>query len=219
MRTFFCACLTAAAFSSPAVVRTLFMDAGRMESVRPAMGRSTVLRFPEKPDRVIVGNQNYYKIEFTGDDLTIQPQGTVPTNLFVYTEGKVYGFILSPVEGGGYDDLVVVRPKRKPKEPPFPVGVEIVEIEERTLGRGLATLSLVLTNNGKTATGRGDVRLFVARGKKRILPQKTYFEKDVWEPGETARAKIVFVPPKEKKAVLNVRLFGQTSKEEIEWED
>ena len=144
MRAFFCVCLTAA-FSCPAVVRTLFMDANQMETVRPAIGRSTVLRFPKKPGRVIVGNQNYYKIEFTGDDLTIQPQGAVPTNLFVYADGGIYGFLLSPVTGGDYDDLVTVRAKKKPKGPPFPVGVEIVEIEERTLGRGLATLSLVLT--------------------------------------------------------------------------
>jgi len=59
--------------------------------------------------KVIVGNQNYFNIEFVDSDVTIQPLGHVSSNLFVYGDGFTYGFILKVNQSQDYDDLVFVR--------------------------------------------------------------------------------------------------------------
>lgn len=89
-------------------MRKVVVDEKSMAEIRLMMGRSTVLHFVEKPTKVIVGRQNYFNIEFTGNDVTIQPLGYVTSNLFVYGEYHRYGFLLR-VGGHGYDDLVEVK--------------------------------------------------------------------------------------------------------------
>ena len=89
------------------VVRTVAVNNGAMTKIYLRMGKSTVLRFVDKPKKVVVGNQNYYGLEFIDNDVAIQPLGAVGTNLFVYTQNHTYGFLLVP--GEQYDDLVFVR--------------------------------------------------------------------------------------------------------------
>lgn len=92
-------------------VRTLYTNDRIMPIVTLSMGRSTILRFDEKPKTAVIGNQNYFALEYLGNDLTIQPQGITTTNLFVYTENQTYGLILKVLGRGtdAYDDLVNVR--------------------------------------------------------------------------------------------------------------
>ncbi|MBS1983278.1 MAG: hypothetical protein JST16_03825 [Bdellovibrionales bacterium] len=80
-----------------------------MQPIYLTMGRSTVLRFDEKPKTAVIGNQNYFSLEYIGSDLTIQPLGTTTTNLFVYTESQTYGLILKVGGSALYDDLVHVH--------------------------------------------------------------------------------------------------------------
>ena len=75
-------------------VRHLQVNDEQVPNIHLKMGRSTVIRFREKPQKVIVGNQNYFSIEFVGNDVTIQPQAMVTSNLFVYGKHRVYGFLL-----------------------------------------------------------------------------------------------------------------------------
>lgn len=99
-------------FPSPSFagrVRTLYTDGQSMVPIFVSLGRSTVLRFDERPKPVIVGNQNYYNIEYLGNDVSIQPLGRFETNLFAYTESITYGFILKPGSESNYDDLIVIK--------------------------------------------------------------------------------------------------------------
>lgn len=96
-------------YAQGGTVRDVKTDETSMERVYLRMGQSTVLRFPEKPKKVVLGNANYYSVEFIDNDLAIQPLGTVGTNLFVYGEKNVYGFLLSTSAGGRYDDLIHVH--------------------------------------------------------------------------------------------------------------
>ena len=186
-----------------AVIRTLLVDKKRMEPVYPSLGRSTVLRFKTKPQKVVLGNQNYYKIEFTENDLTIQPQGSESTNLFVYTKNDVFGFLLVPTLGE-YDDLVHVLRKKTPP-PPTSIGIKVLGVEEETLGKGLAMLSLDILEK------KEKMYFFVAEGEKRIRHQKIFFNKN------KDKAKIVFIPPEEKKVTLHFQFKGKTLKREIPW--
>jgi hypothetical protein len=98
-------------------VRDIHTDDRKMNKVHLTLGQSTVLRFQEVPRKVVIGNQNYFNVEFVegSRDVTLQPLGAVKTNLFVYTKGKTYGFILYPKNHGRYDDLINIHWREKPK--------------------------------------------------------------------------------------------------------
>lgn len=116
-------CFQTVAFAK---VRETLVSENAMEPVALKIGQSTILRFKEKPKKVVIGNQNYFNVEFIDNDITIQPLGIVSTNFFVYGDYHTYGFILN-VGGtgtfGNYDDLVMVKWKPnisiKPKLAPI----------------------------------------------------------------------------------------------------
>jgi len=98
------------AFCSHAKVRTISPSETDINRVYLKLGRSTVLRFSDTPVRAVIGNQNYFNLEFIkgSNDLTIQPLAKNTTNLFVYTESKTYAFYLE-FHPKKYDDLVNVK--------------------------------------------------------------------------------------------------------------
>ena len=49
-------------------IRTLNVNDDKMQVIFLRMGKASVLRFPEKPKKVVIGNQNYYSIEFIEND-------------------------------------------------------------------------------------------------------------------------------------------------------
>ncbi len=98
-------------------IRTMHVNNSKMQIINLKMGRATVLRFTAKPKKVVIGNQNYYAVEFIDNDLTIQPLGKVETNLFVYTPYRTYGFILRVCSSCRSDDLVFVKWKSNYRGP------------------------------------------------------------------------------------------------------
>lgn len=95
--------------ASASRVRALNANDKSMQTIYLSLGRSTVLRFDEKPKTAVIGNQNFFSLEYIGNDLTIQPLGNTTTNLFVYTESQTYGLILRVGGSALYDDLVHVH--------------------------------------------------------------------------------------------------------------
>ena len=95
---------------SEAGVRTIYSKSDVISPIYLKMGRSSVLRFYDRPLRGVIGNQNYFNLEFVegSNDVTIQPTGEAETNLFIYTKNRVYGFYLK-FKRGRLDDLVQVR--------------------------------------------------------------------------------------------------------------
>ena len=97
-------------------VRTIHTNDKAIKTIHLSMGQSTILRFAEKPKKVVLGNANYVHIEFINNDLAIQPLESVTTNLFVYADfGRTYGFKLKVGNSPHYDDLVNVRWRAKGK--------------------------------------------------------------------------------------------------------
>ena len=92
-------------------VRTLPASSHEMPVINLMTGRSTVLRFSSPPKKVIIGNQNYFNIEFIDSDVTLQPLANTTSNMFVYGDGFTYGFILKVDHSADYDDLVFIRNK------------------------------------------------------------------------------------------------------------
>ena len=101
-----CLCLPVTATAS---IRTVQVNDKQMQLIYLKLGRATVLRFTAKPKKVVIGNQNYFSVEFIDNDLTVQPLGKVETNLFVYTPYRIYGFVLRVCNSCRADDLVFVK--------------------------------------------------------------------------------------------------------------
>lgn len=189
-------------------VRTIGVNNDSMAPIYLRLGKSTVLRFPDKPRKVVVGNQNYYGLEFIENDLAIQPLGAVSTNLFVYTERRTYGFLLTP--GERYDDLVFVRwrsdfERAQPKEatPPakesrlglsFKIGKALAVTIEKVKAQASLGLHLIdgtLENTGKTEIALSDLSLRAIRQGKAVGKQDMVTEKERLKPGEKSKVRIV----------------------------
>lgn len=93
----------------PKGARTVYLKDTSVEKIRFIPGRTTVLNFPTKPRKVILGDQGLFAIEYVEADLAIAPVklGAV-TNLFVYLEGRRFSFELISSHGD-YDEIVLVR--------------------------------------------------------------------------------------------------------------
>lgn len=89
--------------------RTAYLSDKTMEPVVVGIGRSTILNFPMKPNKVILGNQGQFAVEYVDNDLAIAALRVgARSNLFVYVEGRRFGFDLRTTQGVG-DEIVVVR--------------------------------------------------------------------------------------------------------------
>ena len=200
-------------------IRTAYVNDTRMHPINLKMGKASVLRFAEKPVKVVIGNQNYYSIEFIENDLTIQPLGKVETNLFVYTPYHTYGFILRVCSNCRYDDLVYVKWKSKYRPPlkqkkvkkrvpgfkviglRFNVGKEVSTTVIKTTvdtTRQLRFVDLQLKNRGKAKIGVATARIVATRGGVPLPDQGYVIGKDFLGAGEATKARL-FLPTKEVK--------------------
>jgi hypothetical protein len=80
--------------------------------------RTTVIQFPAKPSKTKPGSNDFH-FEYIKNDLAITPL-KIParTNVFVYVEGKRYGFDLSTVWSSRCDIYEV-----------NPVGEELIKVD------------------------------------------------------------------------------------------
>jgi hypothetical protein len=184
-----------------AAVRRVEVNSSSMAPIFLRMGKSTVLRFGEKPKKVVVGNQNYYGLEFIDNDVAIQPLGAVGTNLFVYTENHTYGFLLTP--GERYDDLVFVSWKYRATEPPpvakalpslaFELGhdfrVSVGKIQPSAFGPHL--IDCWLENVSKRELNLAGLTIRATRGGKVMDGQSMVIEKEKLKPGEKTKARVL----------------------------
>lgn len=90
--------------------RTVRMNDKRMEPVFVPIGKSSILSFPTKPTKVILGNQGLFGIEYVERDLAISPLRVgAHSNLFVYLDGRRFGFNLRTTSADGGDEIILVR--------------------------------------------------------------------------------------------------------------
>ena len=194
-------------------IRTLYTSDQVMQPVYLAMGRSTILRFDEKPKTAVIGNANYFSLEYINNDITIQPQGVVVTNLFVYTESQTYGLILKVGgQGGQYDDLVQVRfrpsylslPARALKRPVLVSeaalhsrfvmkGVLEFDVTKviKSVAQGLVILEIEISNLSKLSIKTGEIALSLTVGGKDHPYQKATIQKDELPPGGKTDARLI----------------------------
>lgn len=217
-------------------VRTVYSDGVTMLPIYLRMGQSSVLRFTERPKKVVLGNSNYYSVEFIDNDLALQPLGAVTTNLFVYGQKYVYGFILKTNQGASYDDLVQVdlkenkqtpraeekRPLLKDVSKPkiiFTVGkalkVTLAAVKKFSGANGSASpyvFDLLLENFSRNKIDLKTFRLELWNGKVKFSPQEIIFRDEKLNSGEMTTARIFAATKKRSDLVLHVAIQKQSTK-------
>jgi hypothetical protein len=197
-------------------VRTVYANDRTMQPVYLALGRSTVLRFDDKPKTAVVGNANYFNLEYLGSDITIQPQGRVVTNLFVYTEHQTFGLILKVGQAAQYDDLVYVRFKpgyvnvtehsRKPvsllSEVPINRVFELVGLIRvrliraiRSLPQGVWIVDGLAENTSKENLKADELKLTLYGGAITAAYQRMVLDQDALKPGVPTNFRVIARAP------------------------
>lgn len=215
-------------------VRTVFVKPNNVEPIYLSMGKSTILRFRDRPRKVVIGNQNYFGVEFIENDVALQPLGQTRTNMFVYTETRTYGFYLI-VGQGRSDDLAKVE--WQPLESPMRVapksmtpmteskkigGVSVMLNESLRLtpfsiqyspDHQMYVLDLYLENISKSEITLKDVALLIAKDKVSLAKQILVKESERLKPKEKSRLRLFFAA--QDKSDFNVILTYGKSKGEF----
>ena len=173
-------------------VRVLVMDDTKAQAIYLCLGRSTVLRFPRKPQKIVAGNKNYFNFEFIARDIAIQPLREIPSNLFVYSKYQSYAFNLKFLNNRHCDDLVkIAQPKKSQRSLPvrFTLGdsLKVTIIPPMRINNHLAVIDVQFLNLGSEAISMKNVR-----GNLNRKQQRWVWEKDFLYQGKTTRGRILF---------------------------
>lgn len=220
-------------FSSSAIagqIRTIHMNADKMRSVNLKMGQSTVLRFTDKPKKIVIGNQNYYSVEFIENDVTIQPLGRIKTNLFVYTSHHVYGFVLNPNSGSNYDDIVnvrwssqgiVLKQRRrvksfKEKRVGQRIGLKSVSVDILKViindKRGTHIIDFLVTNNTAKTIESKSLDFFLTKSGKRLKTQEFALISDELDPFHKIRGRLLVKLAEKSAFSFNVKHLNESAR-------
>jgi len=91
------------------VAKTLYMKDTDVARVTVTLGRTTILSFPTRPSKVVLGNKNLFAVEYVESDLAISalhPQARC--NLVVYLQGRRFSFDVVASPGSG-DEILLIR--------------------------------------------------------------------------------------------------------------
>ncbi len=89
--------------------RKIYLDDKATQSVRVGIGHSTILSFPTRPSKIVLGNKGIFSVEYIENDLAVTAlSASARSNLFVYLDGRRFGFdLIGGVDTG--DEIVIVR--------------------------------------------------------------------------------------------------------------
>ena len=89
-------------------VRTIKLNNKDVAKIKVS-SRGTILSFPTKPSKVILGSRGSFGLEYVENDIAISclsPRSH--SNMFVYLDGRRFSFDLTASENGG-DQIILVR--------------------------------------------------------------------------------------------------------------
>lgn len=102
-------------------VRTVEVNADQVVTVKTSLGIATIIQVPDRPNSVVVGDQDSFKVEYLDQAITIKPLSPgAKSNLYVYTDWKRYNIELVTGQQGDADYVVyLISPKmKKPQSQP-----------------------------------------------------------------------------------------------------
>lgn len=99
-------------------VRRIETRADQIITVKTALGIATIIQVPDRPNSVVVGDQESFKVEYLDQAITIKPlHGGAKSNLYVYTDYQRYNVqLVSGAESSADYVVYLDNPKEKIKE-------------------------------------------------------------------------------------------------------
>lgn len=95
-------------YSFGAQVKRLRLNSESISNIKVST-KGTILSFPGKPQKVILGKKNSFGLEYIENDVAVSPlYSTAQSNLTVYLDGRRYTFKLSTSDSSG-DEIVLIR--------------------------------------------------------------------------------------------------------------
>lgn len=89
--------------------KTMILSDKKVAKIKLTPGRSTILSFPMKPTKVILGNSGVFTVEYVENDIAIAAlMSPARSNMFVYLYGRRFAFDLITVNRRG-DEIVIIR--------------------------------------------------------------------------------------------------------------
>lgn len=97
-------------------VRRVPVRGDQIVTVRTSIGIATIIQVPDRPNSVVVGDQDSFKVEYLDQAITIKPlAGGAKSNLYIYTDWKRYNVELVSGSEAVADYVVYLEnPKEKP---------------------------------------------------------------------------------------------------------
>ena len=135
-------------------VRHIECHIDQIVTVRTALGIATIIQVPDRPNSVVVGDQEKFKVEYLDQAITIKPlQAGARSNLYVYTDYQRYNVQLITGAEASSDYVVYLENiKLKVREKSFPlrwtpfvrsVSNDELTLETKRLGRASDGVLLV----------------------------------------------------------------------------
>lgn len=108
--------LTAANINAAQRVRRVEVKKDQIVTVKTSLGIATIIQVPDRPNSVVVGDQDAFKVEYLDQAITIKPlSGGAKSNLYIYTDWKRYNVELVSGPEAIADYVVYLEtPKEKP---------------------------------------------------------------------------------------------------------
>ena len=149
-------------------IKTVSLSENEIYPLKLVLGKTTLLRFSEKPLKIIFGNKNYFNIENADRDVALQPLSRVSTNMFVYTEKQTFGFDVSVCDSCRGDDFIKVFSKTEKQQEVYQK-IEVDDFKEKSFKKEILIKDLKLTF--QKVKSKSDLVLidFVATAKKSTL--------------------------------------------------
>lgn len=134
-------------------VRRVSVMPDQIVTVKTSVGIATIIQVPDRPNSVVVGDQDSFKVEYLDQAITIKPLSSkAKTNLYIYTDWRRFNVEL--VSGPeNLSDYVVYLDI--PKEKAVTVTKEVKAISWMNVRKTLANDGLTLATKriGKTKDG------------------------------------------------------------------
>lgn len=99
-------------------VRHVEVNGDEIVTVRTSIGIASIIQVTDRPNSVVVGDQDSFKVEYLDQAITIKPVTLgARSNLYIYTDWKRYNVELVSGPQSAADYVVYLKPKIEKKKP------------------------------------------------------------------------------------------------------
>lgn len=147
-------------------VRRVPVQGDQIVTVRTSIGIATIIQVPDRPNSVVVGDQDSFKVEYLDQAITIKPiSGVAKSNLYIYTDWKRFNVELVSGSEAAADYVVYLEnPKEKlPARSMVDTGIKWTPFKN-SLRNG--ELHLEVKRLGRTKDGILLIEFFITSKKK-----------------------------------------------------